>query len=115
QLDLRRLGKGSHRRGLVQRHRPGRVPLLVLNHATKNIDDQPPSSQRSPRIHRLDHVLTPATTERLQEFSFVRSVRLRADHHGPAKAGHYVQVESATKHRDPASTNGTKNSLRTLR
>jgi hypothetical protein len=25
----------------------------------------------------------------------VRSVRLQADRHGPAKAGHYVQVETA--------------------
>jgi len=31
----------------------------------------------------------------LQHFSFVRSVRLQADRRGPAKAGHYVRVESA--------------------
>jgi len=30
----------------------------------------------------------------LEQFPFVRSVRLQADHHGPAKAGHYVLIES---------------------
>jgi hypothetical protein len=34
-------------------------------------------------------------TDVLQQFSFVRSVRLQADHHGPAKAGHYVLMEDA--------------------
>ena len=31
----------------------------------------------------------------LEQFLFVRSVRLQADQHGPAKAGHYVQVKKA--------------------
>jgi hypothetical protein len=33
----------------------------------------------------------------LQHFSFVRSVRLQADHHGPAKAGHYVLLKKRSK------------------
>ena len=37
----------------------------------------------------------------LQQFPFVRSVRLQADHHGPAKAGHYVQTKTALTRDSP--------------
>ena len=33
----------------------------------------------------------------LEQFSLVRSVRLQADHHGPAKAGHYVHLKRALR------------------
>src|SRR6185295_18834610 len=37
----------------------------------------------------------------LEQFRFVRSVRLQADRDGPAKAGHYVHVETALVSRVP--------------
>jgi hypothetical protein len=46
----------------------------------------------APRLHARD--LPKLFARALEQFSFVRSVRLQADHHGPAKAGHYVLVES---------------------